>query len=168
MLRPYRKGMRWRRHDRPDSPICAMSGLAPVSRPPRVIAVRFRSATRTLVRLDHLLGAQARRWQFEGHCLRGLQVPEVATKRLITASATKLPPRGAGSSARVSALWGIGERVIRIAGIHKIGTGFAQQSFDLLDRSPNYAARLAGLNLALQLERPRLALSRRCARTVAT
>ena len=78
--------------------------------------------------------------------------PEVATKRLITASATKLPPRGAGSSARVSALWGIGERVIRIAGIHKIGTGFAQQSFDLLDRSPNYAARLAGLNLALQLE----------------
>ena len=78
--------------------------------------------------------------------------PEVAAKRLITASATKLPPRGAGSSARVSALWGIGERVIRIAGIHKIGTGFAQQSFDLLDRSPNYAARLAGLNLALQLE----------------
>src|SRR5258708_7105552 len=44
------------------------------------------------------------------------------------------------------------ERVIRIAGIHKIGTGVAQQSFDLLDRSPNYTARLAGLNLALQLE----------------
>src|SRR5258705_9025170 len=35
---------------------------------------------------------------------------------------------------------------------HKIGTGVAQQSFDLLDRSPNYTARLAGLNLALQLE----------------
>src|SRR5258705_11443264 len=34
-------------------------------------------------------------------------------------------------------------------GIHKIGTGVAQQSFDLLDRSPNYTARLAGLNLAL-------------------
>src|SRR5258708_32854684 len=45
-----------------------------------------------------------------------------------------------------------GERVIRIAGIHKIGTGVAQQSFDLLDRSPNYTARLAGLNLALQLD----------------
>src|SRR5260370_6077146 len=44
------------------------------------------------------------------------------------------------------------ERVIRIAGIHKIGTGVAQQSFDLLDRSPHYTARLAGLNLALQLE----------------
>ena len=57
-----------------------------------------------------------------------------------------------GSSARVSALRRVGERVIRIAGIHKIDTGFAQQSFDLLDRSPNYAARLAGLNLALQLE----------------
>src|SRR6266481_312881 len=40
----------------------------------------------------------------------------------------------------------------RIAGIHKIGTGVAQQSFDLLDRSPNYTARLAGLNLALQFE----------------
>ena len=60
MLRPYRKGMRRRRHDSPDSAhICAMSGLAPVSRPPRVIAVRFRSATRTLVRLDQLLGARA-------------------------------------------------------------------------------------------------------------
>src|SRR5258705_13706209 len=44
------------------------------------------------------------------------------------------------------------ERVIRIAGIHKIGTGVAQQSFDLLDRSPNYTARLPGLNLALQLK----------------
>jgi hypothetical protein len=54
--------------------------------------------------------------------------------------------------ARVSALRGIGERVIRIAGIHKIGTAGAQQSFDLLDSSPNYAAWLAGLNLALQLE----------------
>ena len=118
-----------------------------------------------------------------GHEARKKRSPEVvATKRLITASATKLPPRGdpgatglrrggvllRGSSARVSALWGIGERVIRIAGIHKIGTGFAQQSFDLLDRSPNYAARLAGLNLALQLEEAPLALSRRCARTVAT
>ena len=55
--------------------------------------------------------------------------------------------------ARVSALRCIErERVIRIAGIHKIGTGGAQQSFDLLDRSSNYAARVAGLNLALQLE----------------
>jgi hypothetical protein len=54
---------------------------------------------------------------------------------------------------RVSALRCVGgERVIRIAGIHKIGTGGAQQSFDLLDRSPNYAARLAALNLALQLK----------------
>src|SRR5262245_7915228 len=46
------------------------------------------------------------------------------------------------------------ERVVRIAGIHKIGTGGAQHSFDLLDRSSNYAARLAGLNLALQLKEP--------------
>ncbi len=39
-----------------------------------------------------------------------------------------------------SALRCIGcERVIRIAGIHKIGTGGAQQSFDLLDRSPSSA-----------------------------
>jgi ATP dependent DNA ligase domain len=38
--------------------------------------------------------------------------------------------------------------VIRIAGIHKIGTRGAQQSFDLLDRSLNHAARLAALNLA--------------------
>jgi hypothetical protein len=41
------------------------------------------------------------------------------------------------------------ERIIRIAGIHKIGTGGAQQPFDLFDGSPNYAARLAGPNLAL-------------------
>jgi hypothetical protein len=41
------------------------------------------------------------------------------------------------------------ERVIRIAGIHKIGPGGAQQPFDLLDCSPNYAARLASPNLAL-------------------
>src|SRR5262249_29294860 len=47
-----------------------------------------------------------------------------------------------------------GERVIRIAGVHKIGGGGAQRSCDLLDRSSNYAARLAGLNLALQLEEP--------------
>src|SRR5262249_1233196 len=38
--------------------------------------------------------------------------------------------------------------VIRIAGIHKIPTRGAQQSFDLLDRLPNHAARLARLNLA--------------------
>jgi len=44
------------------------------------------------------------------------------------------------------------KRVIRIAGIHKIRTRGAQQFFDLLDRLPNHAARLAGLNLALQLE----------------
>jgi hypothetical protein len=37
---------------------------------------------------------------------------------------------------------------IRIAGIHKIRTRGAQQSFDLLDRLPNHAARFAGLNLA--------------------
>ena len=41
-----------------------------------------------------------------------------------------------------------GERVIRIAGTHKIGTRGAQQSFDLLDCFPNHAARLAALNLA--------------------
>jgi hypothetical protein len=40
------------------------------------------------------------------------------------------------------------KRVIRIAGIHKIRTRGAQQFFDLLDRLPNHAARLAGLNLA--------------------
>src|SRR5262249_6131860 len=42
--------------------------------------------------------------------------------------------------------------VIRVAGIHQIATGGAQQSFDLLDRFPNYAARVAGFNLPLQLE----------------
>jgi len=42
--------------------------------------------------------------------------------------------------------------------MHKIGTGGAQQSFDLLDGSPNYAARLARLNLALQLEEGLVAL----------
>ena len=52
-----------------------------------------------------------------------------------------------------SALRGVGaERVIGIAGIHKIGAGGAQQSFDLLHGSPNYTARLARLNLALQLK----------------
>ena len=40
------------------------------------------------------------------------------------------------------------KRVIRIAGIHKVRTRGAQQFFDLLDRFPNHAARLAGLNLA--------------------
>jgi hypothetical protein len=40
------------------------------------------------------------------------------------------------------------KRVIRIAGIHKIRTRGAQHFFDLLDRLPNHAARLAGLNLA--------------------
>ena len=63
----------------------------------------------------------------------------------------KFPYRGSKSFR--SALRCVGyERVIRIAGIHKIGTRSAQHFFDLLDRSPNYAARLAGLNLALQLE----------------
>ena len=58
-----------------------------------------------------------------------------------------------GSESHGSTLQCVGyERVIRIAGIHKIDTGVAQQSFDLLDRSPNYTARLAGPNLALQLE----------------
>jgi len=42
MLRPYRKGMRWRRHDSPVT-----------------------SSAREL-----------RRWQFEAHCLRGLQVDD--------------------------------------------------------------------------------------------
>jgi hypothetical protein len=60
----------------------------------------------------------------------------------------KFPYRGSKSFR--SALRCVGyERVIRIAGIHKIGTRGAQHFFDLLDRSPNYAARLAGLNLAL-------------------
>jgi hypothetical protein len=62
------------------------------------------------------------------------------------------PIRRTGAVTRIfgSALWCVGcERVIRIAGIHKIGTGGAQQSFDLLDRSSNYAARLASPNLAL-------------------
>src|SRR6516162_2723784 len=40
------------------------------------------------------------------------------------------------------------KRVIRIAGIRKIRTRGAQHFFDLLDRLPNHAARLAGLNLA--------------------
>src|SRR5262249_39632982 len=40
------------------------------------------------------------------------------------------------------------KRIIRIAGIHKIRTRGAQQFFDLLDRLPNHATRLAGLNLA--------------------
>src|SRR5262249_46135620 len=49
----------------------------------------------------------------------------------------------------VSALRCVGcKRVIRIAGIHKIRTRGAQHFFDLLDRLPNHAARLAGLNLA--------------------
>src|SRR6266436_7114461 len=52
-----------------------------------------------------------------------------------------------------SALWCVGcEGVIRIAGIHKIGTGGAQQYLDLLHCFPNCAARLAGLDLPLQLE----------------
>src|ERR1700756_254536 len=52
-----------------------------------------------------------------------------------------------------SPLWCVGcEGVIRIAGIHKIGTAGAQQYLDFLDRFSNCAARLAGLNLALQLE----------------
>jgi hypothetical protein len=46
------------------------------------------------------------------------------------------------------------KRVIRIAGIHKIGTGGAQHFFDLFDCSSNYTGRLPGLNLALQLEQP--------------
>ena len=65
----------------------------------------------------------------------------------------RLPSGAAGVLLEVvSALWGIGERVIRIAGIHKIGTAGAQQSFNRLDGSPDYAAWLASLNLALQLE----------------
>src|SRR5258708_14414118 len=68
----------------------------------------------------------------------------------------RMTPRSRRARSRTSAcaasVGGRCERVIRIAGIHKIGTGVAQPSFDLLDRSPNYTARLAGLNLALQLE----------------
>jgi hypothetical protein len=41
MLRPHRKGMRWRQPG--FAHIYAMSGLAPVSKPPRVIAVRLSS-----------------------------------------------------------------------------------------------------------------------------
>src|SRR5262249_10981291 len=37
-----------------------------------------------------------------------------------------------------------GERVIRVAGIHKIGTGGAQQSFDLLDGAEHGLAGLVG------------------------
>src|SRR5262245_53726875 len=48
------------------------------------------------------------------------------------------------------------KRVIWIAGIHKIRTRGAQHFFDLLDRLPNHAARLAGLNLASQLKEPPL------------
>src|SRR5262249_9595810 len=46
------------------------------------------------------------------------------------------------------------ERVISITSVHKIGAGGPQHFFDFLDRSSNDAARLAGLNLALQLKQP--------------
>src|SRR5262249_61744024 len=46
------------------------------------------------------------------------------------------------------------ERVIWIASVHKIGADGPQHSFDFLDRSSDDAARLAGLNLALQLKQP--------------
>jgi hypothetical protein len=52
-------------------------------------------------------------------------------------------------AATVSAPRCIGcKRVIRITGVHEIGTRVAQQLFDLLDRFTNHAARLSGLNLA--------------------
>src|SRR6516165_5712756 len=44
--------------------------------------------------------------------------------------------------------------VRRMQTVHKIRTRGAQHFFDLLDRLPNHAARLAGLNLALQLKEP--------------
>ena len=45
-----------------------------------------------------------------------------------------------------------GEQVVGIAGIDKIGTAGAQQSFHLLDCLLDHTARLAGLNLAPQLD----------------
>ena len=71
-----------------------------------------------------------------GRCIRVLHVEPIggaarAIRRTVSA------PRCVGC-----------KRVIRIAGIHKIRTRGAQQFFDLLDRLPNHAARLAGLNLA--------------------
>ena len=79
-------------------------------------------------------------------------------------------PVAAGAVGRlVSAPRCVGcKRVIRIAGIHKIRTRGAQQFFDLLDRSSNDAARLAALTWRFSSRSPRLALSRRCASTVAT
>src|SRR6516225_1736927 len=44
--------------------------------------------------------------------------------------------------------------VRRMQTVHKIRTRGAQHFFDLLDRLPNHAARLAGLNLAFQLKEP--------------
>jgi hypothetical protein len=59
------------------------------------------------------------------------------------------PAQRAGTSAvrRVG-----GEQGVGIAGIHKIGTPGAQQSFHLLGCFLDHTARLAGLNLALQLD----------------
>src|SRR3984893_16481765 len=45
-----------------------------------------------------------------------------------------------------------GEQVVGIAGIDKIGTAGAQQSFHLLDCLLDHTARLAGLNLVPQLD----------------
>jgi len=62
----------------------------------------------------------------------------------------ELEPIGrVAGAASVSAPRCIGcKRVIRITGVHEIGTRVAQQLFDFLDRFTNHAARLSGLNLA--------------------
>src|SRR5215468_3978877 len=77
-------------------------------------------------------------WQSYALFLYSIEVVNLAEGRLV-------PPRSAPRCVGC-------KRIIRIAGIHQIGTRDAQQCFDLLDRSPNCAARVAGLNLPLQLE----------------
>ena len=56
--------------------------------------------------------------------------------------------------AGASAVWCVGgEQGVGIAGIHKTGTPGAQQSFHLLGCFLDHTARLAGLNLAPQLDK---------------
>src|SRR5262245_61686447 len=92
---------------------------------------------------------RARSSQF-GITLRGSSRRNPPASRSSGSSLHGAPAAHAPSDkATVSAPRCVGcKRVIRIAGIHKIGTRGAQQFFDLLDRLPNHAAGLAGLNLA--------------------
>src|SRR5262249_19789239 len=99
----------------------------------------------------------------EGGGRRDAMAARNAWLRAVEIAAARPDPPVRSRSRRLHPSVGRKERAS--VGMSKIGATGVQQSFHLLGRLADHRARLAGLNLALELDE---ALSRRCARTVAT